>query len=274
MTLASVQTNMGAVNSPHDAAQPTVDLQTTGSVAVLTLNRPAARNALSSAAILDLVEALRTLDADESIRAVVLTGSPPGFCAGSDLKELADMSVIEMATHEALTGQFVRSLQHLRMPAIASVEGFALGGGFLLATGCDLIVSAENARWHLPEVALGWVPPWGLQTLLSRVPPVTARRLVWGDQPHTGSDMYRLGVVDEVTPSGAALSHAMELAARLAALPPSAVASTKRAMSDAVAGSAEVLDARANRLFVSDCRSDAARVSLDKFSRKTRKEMA
>jgi enoyl-CoA hydratase/carnithine racemase len=246
-----------------------LDLIDEGRVARLMINRPAARNALSSGVIRELDEALQRLDADASVRVIVLTGAAPGFCAGSDLKELAAMSVTEMAAHEARTGQFVRSLQHIGKPVLAAVEGFALGGGFLLATGCDLVVTAENARWHLPEVTLGWVPPWGLQTLVARVGPTTARRLAWGDQPLTGSELHRLGVADEVTDPGTALDRATELAIRLAALPPDAVASTKRALSDAVPGPAETLDARTTRLFAQDCESAAARASLDKFARKT-----
>ncbi len=237
-----------------------------GRVAVLTINRPAARNALSSGVIRELDEALQKLHADETARVVVLTGAAPGFCAGSDLKEIGGMSVAEMASHEADTGRFVRSLQRLDMPVVVAVEGFALGGGFLLATGCDLVVSAADARWHLPEVALGWVPPWGLQTLVSRVGPTAARRLAWGDQPVSGAELSRLGVVDEVADSGAALERACELAVRLAALPRNAVASTKHALADAVVGPADSLDARTTELFAQDCETDAARASLDRFA--------
>lgn len=249
-----------------------LELTDEGRVALLVIDRPAARNALSSSVILELRETLRRLDADTSVRVIVLTGAAPGFCAGSDLKELAGMSVSEMAGHEADTGQFVRSLQHIGKPVLAAVEGFALGGGFLLATGCDLVVTAENARWHLPEVTLGWIPPWGLQTLVARVGPTTARRLTWGDQPLTGAEAYRLGVADEIADPGTALDHAMELAARLAALPSEAVASTKRALSDAILGPAELLDARTTRLFAQDCESAAGRASLDKFARNTSRE--
>jgi len=257
--------------TPNVSCDVKLELTGEGTVAVLTINRTHARNALSSTVVLELDEALQCLAVDESVRVVVLTGTAPGFCAGSDLKELAGMSVAEMAAHEARTGRFVRSLQHVNKPVIAAVEGFALGGGFLLATGCDIVVTAENARWHLPEVALGWVAPWGLQTLVARVGPVTARRLAWGGEPLIGAEMHRLGVCDEVAEPGFALDTATELAGRLAALPPDAVASTKRALSDAVAGTAEVLDARTTRLFADDCESVAARVSLDKFAHKTLK---
>ena len=245
-----------------------------GQVALLTMNRPFARNALSSSVVSALDDHMQKLDADPLVRTVVLTGAAPGFCAGSDLTELAGMSVADMSVHEARTGEFVRSLQRIGKPVVAAIEGFAIGGGFLLATGCDLVVTAENARWHLPEVALGWVPPWGLQTLVSRVGPITARRLAWGDEPLTGAELHVLGVVDEVTGPGSALERAMEVAVRLALLPPEAVASTKQALSDAIVGPAVALDALTTRRFAEDCESDAARASLHKFARKTSKEQA
>lgn len=240
-----------------------------GPVAVLRLNRPAVRNALGSALAERLGSTLTALDADPDVRAVVLTGSPPGFCSGSDLKELAGLSIPAMVRHEDRTGRIVRVVQRLDVPVIAAVEGFALGGGFLLATGCDLVVSSEDARWHLPEVRLGWVPPWGLGTLVTRVGAAAAKRLAWGDRSLTGQDMHRLGAVDEITPPGLALARARELAQRLADLPAHAVASTKRALADATAGSAESFDARTTWMFGEDCRSDAAQAGLHAFHRPT-----
>ncbi len=236
---------------------------------VLRLNRPAVRNALDATSVDRLATVLTELDDDPDVRAVVLTGSPPGFCAGSDLTELAGLPVAERIRHEARAGYLARTLQQLSIPVVAAVEGFALGGGFLLATSCDIVVSAEQARWQLPEVGLGWVPPWGLQSLLARVGPVTARRLAWGEQALSGQQAHRLGVVDEVSEPGGALDHALGIAARLATLPPHAVASTKRAFADAGAGSAEGLDARTSWMFGLDCSSAAAQLSFDRFARPT-----
>ena len=148
---------------------------------------------------------LTELDDDPEVRAVVLTGSPPGFCAGSDLTELAGLPVAERIRHEARAGYLARTLQQLSIPVVAAVEGFALGGGFLLATSCDIVVSADQARWQLPEVGLGWVPPWGLQSLLARVGPAAARRLAWGEQALSGQQVHQLGVVDEISEPGGAL---------------------------------------------------------------------
>ncbi len=252
---------------------PGTDLvcQRDGAVAVLRLHRPAARNALSSGLVAQLLGALTELDDDPDVRVAVLVGAPPGFCAGSDLKELAGLTVDGMVRHEERTGHAVRAIAQLGIPVIAAVEGFALGGGFLLATGCDVVVSATDARWHLPEVRLGWVPPWGLQTLVTRTGAAAAKRLAWGDLPLTGQQAHRLGVVDELAEPGRALAVATALAARLAALPPRAVASTKRALLDATAGAADALDARTAWMFGEDARSETALASLTAFAAKSAK---
>ncbi|TYB71347.1 enoyl-CoA hydratase/isomerase family protein [Nonomuraea sp. PA05] len=234
-------------------------------VAVLRLDRPRVRNALGGELVEALGAALAGLDDDPGVRVAVLTGTPPGFCAGSDLKELSRLDSDAMVRHEAATGRLARQIQHLGIPVIAAVEGFAMGGGFLLATSCDIVVTAGDARWHLPEVQLGWVPPWGVQSLVARVGPVTARRLVWGERPLTGGEVYALGAADELTVRGEALERALEVAEGLARLPAHAVASAKRALADAVGERAETLDARTAWMFGADCGSEAARRSLTRF---------
>lgn len=243
-------------------AEPELRRTSSGPVTTVYLHRPAVRNALGAALVDELTATLTELDADPETRAVVLTGTPPGFCAGSDLKELATLSVSEMVEHEAHTGYAARAIQRLGLPVISAVEGFAMGGGFLLAAACDGIVTAADARWHLPEVQLGWVPPWGLQALIARVGPATAKRIAWGDRPLTGVDVHRLGVVDEVTAPGLAVRTAQEWAGRLANMPPHAVASTKGALADAMAGVDELLDSRTTAQFGRDALSGTAAASL------------
>ncbi|MEN3539925.1 enoyl-CoA hydratase/isomerase family protein [Microbispora sp. ZYX-F-249] len=256
---------------PDDRTGADLVCERDGHVAVLRLNRPRVRNALG-ARLVDLLAArLEALDRDPEVRVAVLTGSPPGFCAGSDLKELARLEIGDMVRHEARTGHAARTVQRLGIPVVAAVEGFALGGGFLLATACDVVVTAADARWHLPEVRLGWVPPWGLETLVTRVGPAAAKRLTWGARPLTGADACRLGVADELAEPGRALERAREIAADLAALPPRAVASAKRALGDATAGAAEALDARTTWMFGEDCaHGGIARDSLRAFAREAR----
>lgn len=242
--------------------------QTIDRVRYITLDRPERRNALGTDLMRQLRNALVEADADAGIGAVLLTGAPPAFCAGSDLKELAGLSGREMADHEAATAAVARSIADLRKPVLAAVEGYALGGGFILAASCDMVVTADNASWHLPEVTNGWLPPWGLLALLARVGPVKARLLTWGPVAIDGAEAYRLGVADALAPAGGALDVGATHAARLAALPPSATASCKRFFQPFTTAGAERADRRSLAFFVDDASSEAAQRTLERFQAK------
>ncbi|ACA15854.1 Enoyl-CoA hydratase/isomerase [Methylobacterium sp. 4-46] len=237
-----------------------------GSVAILTIDRPRRRNAIGVQLVEDLTREFARLDREADTRAIVLTGAAPGFCAGSDLKELAETDLAGMCAHEARTAALARSIAFLGTPVIAAVDGFALGGGFVLAISCDVVVTASEARWHLPEVSIGWIPPWGLQAVVARVGPVAARRLTWGAAPFDGREAHRLGLADAlVAPGASVLEAALREAEALAALPPPAVASTKHFYAPAIAGTAEAADAWANRLFAADCGHPVAQGTLRRF---------
>lgn len=234
--------------------------------AVVTMNKPERRNALGTDSMAALLDALTMLARDPSCRAVVLTGAAPAFCAGSDLKELGGLSIDDMRDHEAETARIARQIGLLPIPVIAAVEGYALGGGFILATSCDVVVSAKSAKWNMPEVRNGWIPPWGLHTLLARTGAATARLITWGVLEVDGDEALRLGVADVVADDGGALETGCHIAASLAALPANAVASTKRYFESAALGDAERQDAEASRLFGQDCNGDDARAVLAKFT--------
>lgn len=236
-----------------------------GRVAIVTMNRPDRRNAMDDGLVARAVETFRALDADPAVGAIVLQGSAPGFCAGSDLKFIGRLSLEEMCRFEADTGAMARMLALLDKPVVAAVEGFAMGGGFILAISCDLVVTAWNARWHLPEVPIGWLTPWGLQALIARVGPVRARALCFGIAPFDGEEAQRLRVADLVVPGGEALAAAIVQAERLAALPAQAAAATKRFFAGSVADRAETLDALANRMFADNCRHPAAMATLKRY---------
>ncbi|HEX6363734.1 MAG TPA: enoyl-CoA hydratase/isomerase family protein [Albitalea sp.] len=240
-----------------------------GAVAVLTIARPRRRNALGDALVARLGEAFAALDADRDVGATVLAGQAPGFCAGSDLKELGSMSLDEMCEHEARTARFCRGLALLRKPVVAAVEGFALGGGFVLAASCDVVVTARTTRWHLPEVQIGWIPPWGLETLVNRVGTSRARQLTWGGAPLDGAEAHRLGLADHLADDGAALARALEVAQSLARLPREAVASAKLYFASHGARNGEGGDALASQMFRENCGHAAARATLAKFGVKS-----
>lgn len=243
-----------------------IDTNIQGRVALLTMSRPERRNALGTDSMCALAAALTEADRDEAVGAIVLTGAPPAFCAGSDLKELGGLPIPAMCDHEAETAAVARRIAHLGKPVIAAVEGYALGGGFILAVSCDVVVTASDARWNLPEVKIGWLPPWGLGALIARVGPVKARLLTWGAEPVDGAEALRLGIADIATEPGGALPRAMALAGALAALPGEAVRSTKRFYEPFIATDAERLDAVASRAFAADCAAPAAKATLDRFT--------
>jgi enoyl-CoA hydratase/carnithine racemase len=241
-------------------------VENAGAVRHLVIDRPERRNALGSETMQQFARELEAAERDPAVRAVVLSGAPPAFCAGSDLKELGGLSIDGMCDHESDTARVARYIAGMGKPVIAAVEGYALGGGFILAVSCDLVVTASNARWHLPEVANGWLPPWGLQALLARVGPVRARLLVWGEAPIDGHDAHRLGVADFIAEPGAAERSALSLAARLATLPPDAVASSKRFFEPYVSLDGERLDRLASLHFAQNCTTEAAQQTLAKFT--------
>jgi enoyl-CoA hydratase/carnithine racemase len=239
-----------------------------GEVAILTIDRSNRRNALGTELMQAFSEAFVELDRNEGIAAIVISATAPGFCAGSDLKELATMDIAQMCAHEAETARIVRAIGFMEKPVIAAVSGFALGGGVGLAVGCDLIVTHPECRWHMPEVPNGWLPPWALASLSARVGPVAARRLVWASEPITGTEAYDLKLADYLVPMPAVEREAIALAERLAALPRVAIASTKRFFTPMINGSAEASDMLANRVFAENCQDDASKATLRKFGMK------
>jgi enoyl-CoA hydratase/carnithine racemase len=239
-----------------------------GQVAILTIDRANRRNALGTELMQALSKAFAEIDRDDAVAAVVISATPPGFCAGSDLKELATMDIGQMCAHEAETARVVRAIGFMEKPAIAAVSGFALGGGVGLAAGCDLIVTHPECRWHMPEVPNGWLPPWALASLSVRIGPVAARRLVWASEPITGAEAYHLKLADYLVPLSDVEGEAIALAERLAALPRVAVASTKRFFTPLINGNAEASDMLANRIFAENCQDDASKATLRKFGMK------
>jgi enoyl-CoA hydratase/carnithine racemase len=242
-----------------------LDVDVAGRIGIVSLNRPERRNAMDRDLVAALVQAVCRFDVDPEIAVIVLKAAAPGFCAGSDLKFIGRLPLAEICRFEAETGDMARLLGFLRKPVIASVEGFALGGGFILAASCDLVVSADDARWHLPEVPIGWLTPWGLNALVSRVGAVAARKLCFASEPFDGREAKRLGVVDHLAAPGHADEVAMALALRLAALPAAAVAATKRFFTPAILGMSETMDVQANEVFAANCRHPVARATLQRF---------
>ncbi|HEY0207761.1 enoyl-CoA hydratase/isomerase family protein [Acerihabitans sp.] len=245
-----------------------LSVETHGATRRLILSRPERRNALGGEIMSMLLAELKQAEREPQIRAIVLTGAPPAFCAGSDLKELGGLSIADMCLHEADTAAVARYFAVLSKPIIAAVEGYALGGGFILAASCDVVVSAADARWHLPEVSNGWLPPWGLQALIARTGAHRARALCWGIAAMDGAQAQAIGLVDQICQPTRADEQAMAIAEKFALLPPSAVASCKRYFDPLLNNNADYLDRLASRHFADDCLGGQAQTVLAKYGEK------
>jgi len=242
-----------------------IDITENDGVALVTMNRPAQRNAMSAELVEVLIAASLRLDAAASVRAVVLAGAGPGFCAGSDLAGLARMNAAQRGAFEAESGRLARLLGALSKPVVAAAKGFAIGGGLTLAAACDIVVTEAAARWSLPEAPIGLFPAWGLASVVERVGKPAARRLSFGIDTLTGVEACQIGLAD-VLAQGEVLDASLDIAAKLAALPPVSAACVKDYFFANLGG--EAADDLANRLFMHTTQTEAAEASFRKFAAK------
>jgi enoyl-CoA hydratase len=197
-----------------------------GTVRVLTLNRPQSRNALSSALIVALYEALINADANDDVHAVVLTGSPPAFCAGVDLKEAASRGQDYFAQFDETN--CIAAAGQLRKPLIAAVNGAAFTGGLELALGCDFMIASEQAVFADTHLRVGVLPGGGMTARLPHlVGSGWARRLSMAGEVIDAATALRIGLVTEVTPPRQLLPHSLEIAGMVADVPPSSMRALK-----------------------------------------------
>jgi len=200
-----------------------------GHVALLRLNRPGARNALSPELMEELAGELERLDLDPEARCVVVAGSDDVFAAGADIKAMAERSFEEALRHPAAS--FWRRLAAIKTPLIAAVSGYALGGGCELALACDMIVASETAVFGQPEIRLGIIPGGGGTQRLARVlGKQRAMEYVLTGQRFDAATAQQLGLVNEVVGKDRWLAEAMALAATVAERPPIAARLGKQAV--------------------------------------------
>lgn len=192
-------------------------------VALVTINRPDARNAVNGAVARGLERAVERVEADGEIWAAVLTGAGPhAFCAGADLKEVAAGRVADLSTEKGGFAGFVRAPR--TKPWIAAAQGHALAGGLELLLACDMAVAAETATFGLPEVKRSLVAAAGGVFRLPRaLPRAVAFRMIATGEPISAADALRFGLVNEAVPAGAVREAALALAAAVCANAPVAV---------------------------------------------------
>jgi enoyl-CoA hydratase len=213
------------MTEPQNQASDVLLSETRGNVLILTLNRPHAKNAFNAALSQALSDALDRFDEDPQLRACVLTGAGGSFSAGMDLKALLKG---EQSFTKKRGGFGIMALPPNK-PLIAAVEGYAVAGGLELALSCDLIVATQDSKLGLPEVKRGLVAVGGgLLRLPKRIPYHVVMELALTGELHPAERFFQLGLVSKVVPPGAALEAALELAQRIAANAPLALAATKQ----------------------------------------------
>ncbi|MFL6090130.1 MAG: crotonase/enoyl-CoA hydratase family protein [Aeromicrobium sp.] len=196
-----------------------------GSVQVITINRPEAKNALNAAVAHGIANAVDDLDADDSLRAGILTGAGGTFCSGIDLKAFI-RGETPLVGNRGIAGITKRPP---RKPMIAAVEGWALAGGFELLLACDLVVAARSSQFGVPEVKRGLAAGGGGAYLLpKRLPLAIAMEMLLTGDPIEAARAEALGMVNRVVEDGAALGGALELAMAISRNGPLAVAVSKK----------------------------------------------
>jgi enoyl-CoA hydratase len=187
-----------------------------GAVAIVTLNRPDALNALNKALMDELTSALDDCEADDAVHCIVITGSQKAFAAGADIKEMQPKSYMDVYREDFITANWERATR-CRKPVIAAVAGYALGGGCELAMMCDFIIAADNAKFGQPEIKLGVMPGAGGSQRLTRfVGKSKAMEMCLTGRMMDAEEAERSGLVSRVVPAETLLDDALKTAQTIA----------------------------------------------------------
>ena len=221
---------------PENVAEPDelvlVEYVSGGRVAIITLNRPHADNAITTELAAQLIEILETIAARASVRVAIITGAGDrAFSVGGDLYQRKQMTKEQWLRQRQVFDRVLYTLRQLRRPIFAAVHGMAYGGGCEIAISTDFILASEDALFGQPEAIVGLSAGGGSPVFLPRVlPPGKAMQMLMTGEPITAQEAYRLGMVNEVHPRAELMSVALSIAEKIADNSPTAVQSVKRAV--------------------------------------------
>ena len=222
--------------TPIDAPEPDqlvlVEYVSDGQVAIITLNRPHADNAITTELAAQLIEILETIAARSSVRVAILTGAGDrAFSVGGDLYQRKEMTKEQWLRQRQVFDRVLYTLRQLRRPIIAAVHGMAYGGGCEMAISTDFIIASDDAVFGQPEAMVGLSAGGGSPVFLPRVlPPGKAMQMLMTGEPITAQEAYRLGMVNELYPRSELMGAVLGIAERIASNSPTAVQAVKRAV--------------------------------------------
>ena len=210
-----------------------VTLKKQGHIAVITMENAAKLNALSTSFLQELCAVFRAVEEDRDLFVVVITGCQKAFIAGADISEMATLSAAEALVWGKLGTDLNLQIERLRVPVIAAINGFCLGGGFEMALACDIRLASERARIGLTEVNMGVIPgSGGTQRLPRLIGPSRAKLLMMTGNHYKGEAALAMGLVDMVFPAEELLEAAVNMAKEMAAKPPLALEYVKWAVNE------------------------------------------
>ena len=248
-----------------------VDVRRDGATCVLTLSRPEKLNALSAAVERELLDAL-VGDEVASARAVVITGAGRAFSAGADVEEMRDATPERIVSYYRDTGDVYERIAALPQPTISAISGYCLGGGFELALATDFRIVDETAVFGLPEVALGIIPSsGGTHRLVRAIGPTRAKEFLLLRERFDAREALAAGLVTEVVPPGEAEQRALHVAARVAELPPLAVAVAKQAADRMGESSREAAIVLERLAYAALAQTQDARAAMRAFTERKRR---
>ena len=246
-----------------------VNCEVKDKIAVITINRPEALNALNSQVLDDLNAAFDSIDVNV-VRAVVLTGAgEKSFVAGADIGEMSTLTKAEGEAFGKKGNDVFRKIEEFPLPVIAAVNGFALGGGCEISMSCDIRICSENAMFGQPEVGLGITPGFGGTQRLARLSGAgMAKQLIYTARNIKADEAYRIGLVNAVYPQEELLAAAEKMASQIAANAPIAVRACKKAINDGLQTDIDAALVIEEKLFGSCFETEDQKEGMANFLRK------
>lgn len=191
-------------------------LEKEGNIAILSLNRPHALNALNSKVLEELDQAINRIEMDDEIHLLILTGQGRAFVAGADIEEMKDMNSMEARAFSKRGMEIFRRIELMEKPVIGAINGFALGGGCELAMSCDIRIASEKAKFGQPEVGLGITPGFaGTQRLARLIGLGRAKELIFTTDLIDAQEAYRIGLVNKVVKGEELINFTMDMAKQI-----------------------------------------------------------